>query len=212
MSEKGPHGTLITIEGIDGSGKTTVWEHLQEQFDSDSVVFTREPTKDTWYGEVVSQSINSDHADSLAELFLYLADHAAHLHNTVQPAINNGQVVISDRYIDSRVAYQGATLTEHYPKKEHTLNTLGKIRDYHEPWTIPPDKTLYLDVDPETGAGRSGETNKFEQQSYLESVAQNYEWIIERDQGRFTRISSNQDLESVKEAATAEVESILDSR
>src|SRR6056297_435606 len=98
---------LITLEGIDGSGKTTVWEALQAEFPD--ATFTSEPT-DSWYGEAVYRSIGDDDADPLAELFLYTADHADHLSRVIEPALERGDLVISDRYSDSRFAYQGATL------------------------------------------------------------------------------------------------------
>src|SRR6056297_2991479 len=99
---------LVTLEGLDGSGKTTVWERLRAD-DAVDATFTREPT-DSWYGESVQRSIDDDDADSLAELFLYTADHAAHPADTVRPALEAGELVVSDRYSDSRYAYQGATL------------------------------------------------------------------------------------------------------
>ena len=63
---------LITLEGIDGSGKTTVAEALQDSLPEAETVFTREPT-DSWYGEAVARSIGDDEADPVAELFLYTA-------------------------------------------------------------------------------------------------------------------------------------------
>ena len=92
---------LITLEGIDGSGKTTVAEALQDTLPE--AMFTREPT-DSWYGEAVERSIRDDGADPLAELFLYAADHADHLSRVVRPALDSGKLVVSDRYSDSRYA------------------------------------------------------------------------------------------------------------
>jgi len=97
---------LVTLEGLDGSGKTTVWEALRERYPE--ATFTREPTDDSWYGEAVYRSIEDDDADPLAELFLYTADHADHLSRVIEPALERGDLVVSDRYSDSRFAYQGA--------------------------------------------------------------------------------------------------------
>ena len=158
---------LITLEGIDGGGKTTVLEALERALPADRTVFTREPT-DSWYGEAVNRSINDDDADSLAELFLYTADHADHLSGVVRPALDRGKVVVSDRYSDSRYAYQGATLAG-------TIDDpMEYIKAIHEPFTRPPDATLYFDLPPEVGAERAGATNKFETASYLEDVRANY--------------------------------------
>ncbi|MFB6308358.1 MAG: dTMP kinase [Haloarculaceae archaeon] len=178
---------LVTLEGLDGSGKTTVWESLREaEVVPGDAVFTREPT-DSWYGEAVQRSIDDPDADSLAELFLYTADHAAHLSETVRPALEEGRLVVSDRYSDSRYAYQGATLTDVLD------DPLGYVRQVHEPWTRPPDLTVYLDVDPETAARRSGATNKFEQEQYLAAVRDNYERLIDADPGRFVRVDATRE-------------------
>jgi dTMP kinase len=187
---------LVTLEGLDGSGKSSALASLREgDAVPDGAVFTREPTR-TWYGEAVQRSIGDADADALAELFLYTADHAAHLADTVRPALAEGRVVVSDRYSDSRYAYQGATLAAHpYLDVEDPLDY---VRDVHAPWTRPPDITVYLDVDPETGAERAGGTNKMEQISFLESVRDNYERLIDDDPDRFVRVDANRPTDAVR--------------
>ncbi len=174
---------LVTLEGLDGSGKTTAWEALSERYPE--AVLTREPT-DSWYGDAVYRSIEDEDADPLAELFLYTADHAAHLSRTVRPALEEGRLVISDRYSDSRFAYQAATL------EDRLADPLSYVRSIHEPFSRPPDATLYFDVDPETAAERSGATNKFEQTAHLERVREYYEQLIADDPERFVRIDATQ--------------------
>ncbi|MFQ3284446.1 MAG: dTMP kinase [Natronomonas sp.] len=193
---------LITLEGIDGGGKTTIAEALAEDFPADRSVFTREPT-DSWYGDSVERSIANDDADPLAELFLYTADHADHLSRVVRPALEAGQVVVSDRYSDSRYAYQGATLAG-------TLDSpMEYIRSVHEPFTRPPDATLYLDLPAELGAERAGATNKFEAEAYLKDVRTNYERLIEAEPDRFHRIDATQRREDVVAEARAVVSELL---
>lgn len=171
---------LVTLEGIDGSGKTTAWNALRGEFEG---TFTREPT-DSWYGDAVRRSIEDDDANPLAELFLYTADHADHLTRVVRPALARDELVVSDRYADSRYAYQATSLAD-------TLDDpLAFIRDVHEPWTRTPDATLYFDVDAETGAERAGATNKFEQVTFLKSVRENYERVLSEDPHRFIRIDA----------------------
>jgi len=191
---------LITLEGIDGSGKTTVWEALHDTVDA---TFTREPT-DSWYGEAVARSIADPDADPLAELFLYTADHAAHLSSTIRPALDAGEVVIADRYSDSRYAYQCAALDDRVKRP------MEYVRGVHQPWTRPPDATIYLDLDPEQGAARSGATNKFEQAEYLARVQENYEQLIAYEPERFVRIDASQSPETVLETAESAVERLLD--
>jgi len=194
---------LLTLEGLDGSGKTTCIEALQgSPAVPEDVVYTREPTE-SWYGEAVRRSLNDDDADSLAELFLYTADHADHLSATVRPALDRGQVVVSDRYSDSRYAYQGATLADRFD------DALAYVRELHEPWTRPPDATIYLDIDPETAAERSGATNKFETAEYLRTVRENYERLIEAERERFVRIDAAQPQDAVAEQVVDAVETLL---
>ncbi|MHC3438832.1 dTMP kinase [Natrialbaceae archaeon A-gly3] len=194
---------LVTLEGIDGGGKTTVREGLEERYPD--ATFTREPT-DSWYGDAVYRSIGDDEADPLAELFLYTADHADHLSRVVEPALETGDLVISDRYADSRYAYQGATL-------EGVLEEpMAYVREIHRPFTIEPDLTFYFDLDPKTAAERAGATNKFEHADYLESVQENYERLLEDDPERFVRIDATQSPAAVLECVTEELQAFLTSR
>ena len=191
---------LVTLEGIDGSGKTTVAEALQDSL-SPETVFTREPTE-SWYGEAVDRSIGDDDADPLAELFLYTADHADHLSRLIRPALREGRLVISDRYADSRYAYQGATLAGELTRP------VEYVRGIHEPFTREPDLTLYLDVPPETGAERAGATNKFETAGYLGRVRENYEHLVDTDPARFVRIDATRSPEAVVAAAERAIEAV----
>ncbi|TQQ81092.1 dTMP kinase [Halonotius terrestris] len=192
---------LVTLEGLDGSGKTTVWESLRETYPD--AVFTREPTE-SWYGDAVYRSIDADDADPLAELFLYTADHADHLSRVVRPALADGDLVVSDRYSDSRYAYQGATLAD-----SDIDDPLAYIQSVHEPFTRQPDLTIYLDINPETAAERSGKTNKFEQSDYLQRVRENYERLIDADPERFARIDATQSPAAVFEAVEARIDDAL---
>ncbi len=185
---------LVTLEGIDGGGKTTVLEALRKTLPEEGTVFTREPT-DSWYGDAVNRSIGDDDADCLAELFLYTADHADHLSRVVRPALDSDLLVVSDRYSDSRFAYQGATLSG-------TIDDpMEYVRSIHEPFTRPPDATLYFDLPPELGAERAGATNKFETAAYLERVQANYERLIDAEPDRFHRLDATRSREGVVKSA-----------
>jgi dTMP kinase len=197
---------LVTLEGIDGSGKTSAWQALGEAHPD--ATLTREPT-DSWYGDAVYRSIEDPDADPLAELFLYTADHAAHLASTVRPALSAGDLVISDRYSDSRYAYQAATLAASESHGERFDDPLAFVRAVHEPWTRPPDATVYFDVAPETGAERAGSTNKFEQVQFLTRVRENYERLLSEEPDRFVRIDANRELEAVLEDALEAVEGVV---
>jgi dTMP kinase len=192
---------LVTLEGLDGSGKSTAWEALRESLPAGETTFTREPT-DSWYGEAVERSIGDPDADPLAELFLYTADHAAHLAETVRPALERGDLVVSDRYSDSRYAYQGATLADRFD------DPVAFVREIHRPWTRPPDLTVYLDVDPETAASRSGATNKFERADYLARVRENYEALLAAEPERFVRVDATREPDAVRADVAAAVASV----
>lgn len=189
---------LVTLEGLDGSGKTTVWEALHDAYPG--ATFTREPT-DSWYGDAVDRAIESDDADPLATLFLFTADHADHLSRVVRPALADGGLVISDRYSDSRYAYQAAALAG-----SDLTRPMEYIRGIHEAFTRAPDRTIYIDVDPETAVARSGATNRFEQLEFLSRVRANYERLIDADEGRFVRVDGTRSPEAVID----EVEGVLD--
>jgi len=195
---------LLTLEGLDGSGKTTAWEALEDEYSEPT--FTREPT-DSWYGDAVERSMRDDDADPLAELFLFTADHADHLSRVVRPALAQGNVVISDRYTDSRFAYQAASLSESY--LSGARDPLSYIQEVHGVFSHPPDATIYLDVDPETAAARAGATNKFERAAYLERVQENYERLIEADPDRFVRVDATRPLTEVVDVVGDHVERLV---
>jgi dTMP kinase len=195
---------LLTLEGIDGSGKSTVWKALRESAAIDRpTTFTKEPT-DSWYGEAVKRSLSETEADPLAELFLYTADHAAHLTRTVRPALEAGDLVVSDRYADSRYAYQAATLAGVIDRP------LEYVREVHEPWTRVPDATIYFDVDPEVGAQRSAGANKFERREFLADVRENYERLVATDPDRYVRVDASRSPEAVLESVEGHLESLLE--
>ncbi|QLG61467.1 dTMP kinase [Halorarum salinum] len=187
---------LITLEGLDGSGKTTAWEALHDVYPG--ATFTHEPT-DSWYGRAVRRSEGEEAADPLAELFLFTADHADHLSRVVRPALAEGNLVVSDRYTDSRYAYQGASLADTSVERP-----LEYVRGIHQAFTREPDATIYFDLDPETAAARAGATNKFERAEFLAEVRANYERLVDAEPGRFVRVdasrSPEQVLDSVEDA------------
>ena len=197
---------LITLEGIDGSGKTTVWEALGDA--RPDALLTHEPT-DSWYGDAVRRSLGDDDADPLAELFLFTADHADHLSRVVRPALADGRVVISDRYVDSRYAYQAASLADAGVGIDRPLEY---VRGIHQAFTRPPDATIYLDLDPETAVERAGATDKFERASFLSAVRSNYERLASAEPGRFVRIDADRSPEAVIDAVERAVERLLADR
>ena len=143
-------GWFITLEGIEGSGKTTQAAILADalRLRGNQVMVTREPGG-THAGEFI-RAIFLDSSISLevtAELLLVLADRAQHVRERLQPALEAGQIVISDRYSDSTIAYQG------YGRGLD----LNRVRELNRLACdgITPDLTIVLDCAPETGLART---------------------------------------------------------
>lgn len=178
-----PEGKLITLEGIDGTGKSSIAKMLGIEFSE--AVFTREPTR-SWIRNAVKKSIESD-ADPLAELFLFVADHAEHIAKVIRPALAEGKLVISDRYSDSRYAYQGATLSRVFD------DAMGWVQGIHKGWTIVPDLTILFTIDPAVAVSRCGVRGghtKFEKIEFLRTVQGNFLKLAEKEPQRFVIIDA----------------------
>lgn len=200
-------GKLITLEGIDGSGKSTVAKKLQEnpEIKTFKPVFTREPTRGTLTGIAVEKAIQSD-TDQLAELFLFTADHAEHLAKLVKPTLESGNSVISDRYSDSRYAYQGVTL------ENRLENPLEWVKNLHRGWTVIPDMTFLFDIRPEISVercGKRGDHSKFEKIEFLQSVRELFLKLAEEDTERFIIVDASQPPESLEKEVTEKVLELL---
>ena len=141
----GVAGLFITFEGIDRSGKTTQAERLAERLRAAgrSVVFTREPGG-TGLGRKVRGLLleRRSEVDPSAEMLLFAADRAQHVNTVIRPALLQGKVVVSDRFFDSTVVYQG-----------HGRGLdLDRVQAVQEVATggLRPDLTVLIDVDLET--------------------------------------------------------------
>jgi dTMP kinase len=193
---------LITIEGIDGSGKSSLLSSLAVLLDDLSPVFTREPGS-TWVGDSVRRAV-AEEADPVTEALLFLADHAAHISTVIRPALDRGALVISDRYSDSRYAYQQVML-------EGILDEpLAWLRAVHDRWTIPPNLTFLLVLPVEIAISRMGDGRKwdhFEQPNLLEKVQNNYLALAAEEPSRFILIDG---LKNEKEIAAFVAATIRD--
>lgn len=195
-------GKLITLEGIDGTGKSSIAKMLKNRFPN--AVFTREPTQ-TWIGKAVKRSIESD-GDPLAELFLFVADHAEHIAKVILPALAAGKIVISDRYSDSRYAYQGITLSDKFD------DALEWVQGLHRGWTVVPDMTILFTIDPEVAVSRCGvrgEKTKFEKLEFLKKVQDNFLRLAREEPRRFVIIDAGKELETVGLEVEAKVGEFL---
>lgn len=204
-------GILVTLEGIDGSGKTTalriISRGLIETLRDRRFVFTAEPTS-SQAGEVlrrvhlsgrqVSETHEIRKVRRMEEMLLFMADHANHLAETILPSLSGGSIVISDRYADSTAAYQGVTLKNIVP------DPVAWIKDLYRPWNIVPDRTLLFTIDPalavkrirsRTGADSSVE--KFERETFLRDVDFIFRLLAKSEPERFTLIDASRQTEEV---------------
>ncbi len=176
---------LVTLEGIDGSGKSSLHTALGSRLADISPIMTREPGA-TWIGDQVRRAI-AEQSDPIAEALLFVADHAAHLREVVRPALAEGKVVISDRYIDSRFAYQEVTLDGILP------DPIRWLQEVHHGWTVIPDLTFLLVLPIATALSRTKkrEVNEhFEKFSVLERVQNAYLRRAEEEPGRFVLVDA----------------------
>lgn len=202
-------GYIISFEGPDGAGKTTVLNKvlpiLQEKL-AQPILTTREPG-----GVVISERIrdvildvNHTEMDAKTELLLYMAARRQHWIERVLPAVEAGQVVIMDRFIDSSVAYQGAG--RGLDKSEiYWLNAYAT--DHHK-----PDLTLYFDVPSEVGLARieanaDREVNRLdlEKLDMHQRVRQGYLELAKDESERIMTVDASQNLETVVDATLGHI-------
>lgn len=183
---------LVTLEGIDGTGKSTLLAGLQPLLADLDPVYTREPGA-TWVGESVRRAI-AEQIDPVCEATLFVADHAAHLATVVRPALAEGKLVISDRYSDSRFAYQSVTLDGIIPEPEKWLRAM------HNGWSIVPDKTILLVIPVDDALARlstkSGREH-FERREILEKVQNRYLEFARAEPDRFVIVDAMLDKDEV---------------
>jgi dTMP kinase len=155
------HGLFVCFEGGEGSGKSTQSRLLRESLEAEGhrVLLTFEPG-DTSVGKELRRIVLSPETGSLAhktEALLYAADKAEHVETLVRPALDRGEVVIMDRYVDSSLAYQGAGRDLDVAEVEHVQRwATGDLR---------PHLTVVLDVDPAVGMQRFEGRDRIEGES-----------------------------------------------
>ena len=162
---------FIVLEGIDGSGKTTLAKMLSERLSYKYKVFlTEEPTK-TWVGKDVRRAIEEE-KNPYTQALLFFADRAEHI-DAMRKHLMRGYVVISDRYVYSTYAYQGAQLQGIMDFK----SALQWFQWIYEPMRLDPDAVIYVDIEPEAGLRRiygREKKEKFEKAEFLQRVREYY--------------------------------------
>ena len=165
-------GAFIVFEGIDGSGKSTHIKILAGKLREKgyTVVVTAEPSRDD-IGKLIRRYAkrNEGRPPAEAEALLFAADRKMHLMNVVLPAVKRGQIVISDRYLHSTLAYQGALGLD--------LDWIMELNRF----TVKPDLTILLDILPEYSLQRvKRKKTVFEEPDYLRKVRDIYLKYVEK--------------------------------
>jgi len=201
-------GKFITIEGIEGVGKSTNIAHLQRTIEDHghAVLTTREPGG-TPMAERIREFV-AEHGDEplpeMAELLLVFAARSLHVKNVIEPALAGGTWVICDRFTDSSRAYQGGG-------RGLPLEQINTLADWVH-GALQPDLTILLDAPVETGmsrAGRRSEPDRWEseQADFYARVRQTYLQLAEEEPERIVLVDAAQDMAAVR----AQIESIAQS-
>ena len=179
-------GLFISFEGGDGSGKSTQVDLLAKALADAGrdVVVTREPGGTAMGAEIRNLLLHGDDMGPRAEALLYAADRSHHVQSKIRPALERGAVVVTDRFLDSSVAYQGAA---------RELGT-EEVRDLSL-WAVGgllPDITFLLDVSAHVSAERAaartgGKLDRLERAGaeFHEAVREQYRLLAEREPERF---------------------------
>ena len=164
-------GLFIAFEGGDGAGKSTQVALLRDAFEAAgrTVLVTRQPGGTPLGREIRDLVLHGDHVSPRAEALLFAADKAHHVEQVIAPALAAGDVVLTDRYTDSSVAYQGAG-RELGAQEIHDLN-MWAVDD------LVPDLTVVVDVSAQEGRRRRGEVHdrlESEQDDFHEAIRAHY--------------------------------------
>ena len=201
-------GLFITLEGGDGAGKSTQISNIRSFFEEKGfvVVHTREPGG-TAIGEKLRAILldkNNDEMDPVAEMLIYAASRAQIVAEVIRPALDEGKVVICDRFTDSSVAYQG-----------YGRGLGGMVAEVNARATsgLEPDITFWLDIDPESGKERARQTGEpdrleLEAMDFHYRLYEGYKTLAQENPERIKRIDATKTPGEMKEDIFAHLEKL----
>ncbi len=196
-------GLFVSFEGVDGVGKSSIMQELVfflQQSYRLKLFLTKEPT-DNRIGSYIKKTI-FDRADfeETYQSYLFLADRLHHLQAEINPAIQEGKLVLCDRYHDSTIAYQGTTKE----KRDFFYNMYN--------WQIlrVPDLTIWIDAKIDILQKRlesRKQKNSFDQESadFFLQVQQNYRWLFTQESKRIVLVENNAEKKKAVAAAKAAI-------
>lgn len=206
-------GIFITLEGPDGSGKSTIMNLLRDYFYEKNIdiIFTREPGG-TEIGEEIRHIIlDNRHKNMLAETeaLLYAASRGQHVHEKILPALNSGKIVLCERFILSSLAYQGVG-------RSLGVEEVRMINDFAIKG-IRPDLTLFFHVDPVVTLNRKtskkgGDRLEREGYEFHKKVYEGYMELLEMYPTNTKIIDATQSIEQVFSQSIYHIEKILNEK
>ena len=194
-------GAFICIEGLDGCGKTTQAKLLEKKLGkSHNAVYTAEPSRGKIGTYIRNSYLYSEKRLSIVlEALLFAADRIEHVETEILPALNQGRLVISDRYVYSSLAYQGAAGL--------SLEWIEKVNEH----ALQPDLAVFIDVDPKTVMNRlKPKKSVMENLETQQKVREIYLKFVEN--GSLTRINGDKSENEVAKEVYAVVTKFLNSR
>ena len=203
-------GKFITVEGTDGSGKSTQLKLLMDYLGTKNcdVVFTREPggTEISEKIRDVILDINNKERTEMTEALLYAAARAQHVQQKIIPAINEGKVVICDRFVDSSIAYQGAA-------RGLGTDNIMQINSFALNG-IMPDLTLFFDLPPEKGILRKKNEKELdrlesEKLDFHVNVYEGYKKLCSQYPDRIKAISADDTVENINRQVIEIIDGLL---
>lgn len=200
-------GLFITVEGPDGSGKSTQIEYIRGFMHANGheAIFTREPGGTPISEKIRAIILDKDNTelDPLTEALLYAASRAQHVSQLIRPALERGRIVVSDRFVDSSIAYQ------QYAR--NLGESVSVINEYAIEGCMP-DVTFLLKVDPETALRRiDGPSDRLEDES-LEFHKRVYEGYLELEKkfpDRIVPIDASLSAEEVRSVIIGHIMDLL---
>ncbi|WP_323844445.1 dTMP kinase [Microbulbifer magnicolonia] len=205
-----PRGKFITLEGVEGVGKSTNLQFVTDWLRKQGVAFvqTREPGG-TPLAEQLRELLLSKReevVDPTAELLMVFAARAQHLAQVIMPALERGDWVICDRFTDATYAYQGGG--------RQLDRSLIALLEQTVQGDLRPDRILLLDLDPDVGlqrAARTGAADRFEseQLAFFQRVRAAYRERAAADPSRYAVIDASRPLEEVQQQLQSELEKLI---
>ncbi len=197
-------GVFVALEGGEGAGKSTQARLLRQRLEElgHPVLLTREPGG-TDVGAMLRRIV-LDHATGTlsprAEALIYAADKAEHVDEVVLPALAEGMVVVTDRYVDSTLAYQGAGRAVDVSELEQVARWATS--------DLRPHVTVVLDVDPATGLGRAGEPDRIEAEplEFHQRVREHFLALAAADPDHYLVVPADGDVDALHLKIRAAVE------